>query len=66
MAVKQQPIALSKEVIDLLVEALFKQNMTKEIVASMIHDLEQRIDRVDEEKLKKLSLLYNRLDSFGC
>lgn len=57
----KQPLSLTDEEKELLLEALFRQNLAKEIVASTIRDLENGIDKENEALLKQLSILYDRL-----
>lgn len=62
----KQALELSREEKNLLLETLFRQNLSKEIVASAISDLEVSLKKEDEEVLQKLSILYDRLDQAGC
>ncbi|NGP44413.1 antirepressor AbbA [Bacillaceae bacterium SIJ1] len=53
---------LNEEEISLLLQTLIRQNLAVEIVASEMADLEKRIDPSAEDRLKKLSVLLDKLD----
>ncbi|RBW71384.1 antirepressor AbbA [Bacillus taeanensis] len=56
--------SLSNEEKELLIDSLFSQKYVIEVISSMISDLENQAV-MDEEKLKKLSVLFDRLKENG-
>jgi hypothetical protein len=57
-------VNLSNEEKELLIDSLFSQKYAIEVIGSMISDLEKQ-PVIDEEKLKKLSALFDRLKESG-